>query len=193
MTATAIHWFFSADDIDLPALSVYLDSIDNLAHVREVRSLTAQEQARLFDAAEGFRPLNLSCFVPSDTPPMTEVIHYGRNSLPALRLFEKRFCNVSAEEVQVCGYNEQPARLVTGPGYFSVWQATEFEVAIDYTQLPMAKPASWPAVLPNSARLGRWIYDGTLDIVRGISNRVVIGRATRAGVPLDNWFVLCRA
>lgn len=192
MTATAIHWFFSADDIDLPALSVYLDSIDSLARVRDVRSLTAQEQARLFDAAKDFRPLDPSCFVPSDTPPMTEVIHYGRNSLPALRLFEKHFCNVSAEGVQVCGYNEQPIRLLTGPGYFSVRQETEFEVAIDYTQLPRDKPITWPRVIPNSARLGRWIYDGTLDIVRGISEHVVIGRATKVGVPLDNWFVLCR-
>jgi hypothetical protein len=30
------------------------------------------------------------------------------------------------------------------------------------------------------------------DFLRGVSRHVSIGRATRGGKPLDNWFVLCR-
>jgi hypothetical protein len=193
MTRTGIHRFITANKVDLLPLSGYLDNLDSSTRISEVRSLDAAEQASLFAATQGFRPIDLSHFVPTGTTPFTEVIHYGRNSLPFLRIFEKRFCITGAEIAHVCGYNEQPIKFLTGPGYFMLWQATEFEVAIDYTQLPLEKPQSWPPVLPNSARLGRWIYDATLDIVRGISEHVVIGRATRAGVPLDNWFVLCRA
>ena len=193
MTLTGVHKFFSSNKIDLLSLGGYLDSLESSTRISEIRSLDAKQQSALFNAAEGFRHIDFAHFVPTGTPPLTEVVHYGRNSLPFLRLFEKRFCLASAEVAQVCGYNEQPIKFLTGPGYFMMWQATEFEVAIDYTQLPLEKPRSWPAILPNSAGLGRWIYDGTLDIVRGISEHVVIGRATRAGIPLDNWFVLCRA
>jgi hypothetical protein len=193
MAHTAIHWFFTVEDVDLQALSVYLDSIDRIARIREIRSLSAKEQARLFDAAKGYRPLELTHFVPAAIPPMTEVIHYGRNSLPALSLFEKRFCRPSSPGGFVWGYNEQAIKTLTGPGYFTARQASDYEVAIDYAQLPTEKPDSWPAVLPNSARLGRFIYDGTLDLVRAVSEHVVIGRAARRGSPMDNWFVLCRA
>lgn len=66
-------------------------------------------------------------------------------------------------------------------------------MTIDYAKLPPTKPRSWPAIKPNSARLGRYVYYGTRDVLRAASAHVSIGRDTRDGQPLDIWFVLCRA
>ena len=188
-----IHKFLSRVSPDLAALADFLDHLAPPARLRQVRSLGAREQANLFDAAAGFRPVHLTDFVPAGTPPFHEVIHHGRNSLPTFRFFEKRFCLPEARTDELWGYNEWTFRALTGPGYFIARQASEFEVAIDYYEVPPARPASWPPILPNSARLSRFIYYQTRDFMRGVSRHVTIGRATREGKAVDNWFVLCRA
>jgi hypothetical protein len=187
-----IHDFFSHLSVDLAALVDFLDQLEPAARLREVRSLGARQQATLFDAAAGFRPVRLSDFVPVDTPAFQEVIHSGRNSLPIFCFFEKRFCLPEAPPDELWGYNEWTFRALTGPGYFIARQAGELEVVIDYHDVPPAKPLSWPPLLPNSARLGRFVYYQTRDFMRGVSQDVMVGRATRQGKPLDNWFVLCR-
>jgi hypothetical protein len=49
-------------------------------------------------------------------------------------------------------------------------------------------------VPPDAAPLVEVIhYGGTQDVVRGVARGVSVGRATRGGKPMDNWFVLCRA
>jgi hypothetical protein len=88
-------------------------------------------------------------------------------------------------------------RLFTGPGYFVAYQPTEplalhGGVIIDYRRVPPDKPEGWPPVLPNTARLSRFIYNGTVDVMRRVSDRVTIGRAMRGSQPMDNWFVLVR-
>ena len=188
----AIHDFFLGETVDLAGLADFLDHLDSPTRTREVRSLGAREQARLFDAAEGFRPVHLADFVAAGTTPLSEVIHHGRNSLPAFCFFEKRFCIPEASRDELWGYNEQALKALTGPGYFIARQASEIEVVIDYCEVPPAKPASWPKILPNNARLSRFIYYRTRDFMRGVSRHVTIGRATRDGKPLNNWFVLCR-
>ena len=127
------------------------------------------EQALLFEAAAGFRAVNLTDFVPEGTPPFQEVIHHGRNSLPTLRFFEKRFCLPEIQPNELWGYNQHILKPLIGPGYFVVRQHSASEVMIDYTEVPPSKPASWPKVVPNSARLGRFVYDGLRDIMRGVS------------------------
>jgi hypothetical protein len=190
---TTVHDFFATDRVVVAALGDFLDALPPRERVEAVRDLSASEQARLFDAAAGFRRVTLEDFVPTDVPPLRPVVHHGRNSLLAFRTFEKRFCRPpGAAPDALWGYNEQPFRLFTGPGYFVARRADDREVLIDYTELPPAKPESWPPILPNSARLSRFIYDGTRDFMRGVSRHVTIGRATRAGKPMDNWFVLCR-
>ena len=82
---------------------------------------------------------------------------------------------------------------LTGADTFVARLASDHEVVVDYYETPPAKPASWPPILPNSARLSRFIYYRTRDILRGVSEHVAVGRATRESKPLDNWFVLCRA
>jgi len=66
------------------------------------------------------------------------------------------------------------------------------EVLVDYLQLPPAKLPHWPTILPNSSRLSRFVYNGTQDVLRGVSQHVSIGRAMKAGKYLPAWFVLCR-
>ncbi|MCI0644227.1 MAG: hypothetical protein L0332_12595 [Chloroflexi bacterium] len=189
----AIQEFFSPTSLDLPALAHFLDDLEPAARLQQVRSLEAPQQARLFDAAEGFRPVRLTDFVPAGTPPLQEVIHYGRNSLPIFHFFEKRFCRPEAAANELWGYNEWRFRALSGPGYFVARPAGELEVVIDYTLVPPDRPASWPPIRPNSAGLSRFIYYQTRDFMRGVSQHVTIGRATRQGQPLDNWFVLCRS
>jgi hypothetical protein len=189
----SIHDFFAARDVDVPGLAAYLDGLAGARRIAEVRDLAAAEQARLFDAAAGVRRVTLDDFVPAAEPPLRPVVHYGRNSLPLFRLFEKRFCRPEGGVVaELWGYNEQPWKTITGPGYFVARQASAAEVVIDYCEVPPRKPAEWPPVLPNSARLSRFIYYRTRDFMRGVSQHVTIGRATREGKPMDNWFVLCR-
>ena len=179
--------------VDMPALAAYLDGLDALTRVREVRTLGKREQARLFAAAAGFLPLDLAHYVPPGTPALATVRHYGRNSLPIFNLFEKRFCRPEADGRALWGYNEHSGRWLTGPGYFVARPVEDGEVDLDYFTLPPGKPADWPPILPNSARLGRYIYDHTRDRMRGVSAHVAIGRDVRDGKPLDVWFVLCRA
>jgi len=189
-----IHDFFAHSSLDLPALAQFLDCLEPAGRRQQVRSLEARQQARLFEAAAGFRPVRLADLVPAGRPPLQEVIHHGRNSLPpGLRLFEKRFCRPRGPADELWGYNEWRFRTLSGPGYFVARPAGELEVLIDYTVTPPGKPASWPPIRPNSAGLSRFIYDGTRDYLRGVSRHVTIGRATREGKNLDNWFVLCRS
>lgn len=63
---------------------------------------------------------------------------------------------------------------------------------VDYTRLPTLAPKGWPRILRNEQRLSRFVYNGTQDVLRGVSKHVSIGRAMRNGKDLDNWFVLCR-
>lgn len=192
MTVSIQGFFAAPDAVDLDRLSAWLDDLGDERRVAEVRSLSRREQAALFEAAKGYRAITLDDLVPASTPALAPVIHHGCNSLPAFRLFEKRFCRPPNSVGALWGYNEQPFRAVTGPGYFVARPSSTTEVCIDYTELPAGKPADWPRILPNSARLSRFIYHRTRDFLRGVSRHVSIGRATREGHDMDNWFVLCR-
>ena len=193
LSPTTIHDFLSDKDVNLPALADFLDQLHPSARLHAVRSLKAAEQAVLFDATAGYRPARLNDFVPEGTPPLKEVIHHGRNSLPTLSFFEKRFCLSDRRMEELWGYNEHALKTLTGPGYFVARRANEFEVMIDYSKIPSAKPETWPKILPNSARLGRFLYYGLIDVLRGVSQHVTVGRAMKEGKALDNWFVLCRS
>jgi hypothetical protein len=196
----SIHDFFRDGKCDLPGLAQDLDSLAGARRIEQVRLLTAKEQELLWNAAEGTSPLALDHFVPSAVGPLQEVIHWGKNSLPLFSKFQKRFCRPpsDARTPDLWGYNEQPLKLFTGPGYF-VCRATtaadldQHGVVIDYTLQPGGKADGWPAFIPNDKRLSRFIYNGTRDYMRGVSRHVSIGRASRGKDWMPNWFVLCRA
>ncbi len=122
------------------------------------------------------------------------MIHWGKNSLPAFQRFQKRFCRPEAGAQELWGYNEQTMRHVTGPGYFVTHASDrpDTQVWINYTRLPEGKAPGWPQIRPNSARLGRFVYHGTVDRMRKVSDHVSIGAAFKKERPMGAYFMLCR-
>ena len=187
-----LHDFFQGP-LDLPAFSQWLDDLDADMRIATARGLGGRQQAALFEAAQGFRPITLEHFVPPAIGIKQPVIHYGRNSLPAFSTFEKRFRRPAQDAKALWGYNEGAARPLLGPGYFLALPQGAGEVLVDYSQLPPEAPAGWPAIKPNSAGLSRFVFHNLSDTLRGVSQHVSIGRAARKGRPMDSWFVLARS
>jgi hypothetical protein len=186
----------SNDTPDMDAVSSHLDSLDSPERVAEIRSLGRAQQARLFEAAKGHRPISLNDIVSSDHSAMDEVVYQGKNSLPVFSQFAKVFVRPAGDHGQeLWGYNRAGAFIetVVGPGYFVAYPfEVDGEVLVDYLRVPPERPEHWPPILPNSARVSKVVYDGTQDILRGVSTHVSIGRATKGGKPMSAWFVLCR-
>ena len=143
--------------------------------------------------------MGLADMVPPTSPELKPVRHYGRNTLPVFKLFEKRFCRPpeGAAPAGLWGYNEGSTRGLVGPGYFVCRETTGSEreiadIVIDYTILPTAKPDEWPEIYPNERGVSRFVYAGMQDYMRRISAHVTIGRAYRHGKISNNYFVLCR-
>src|SRR5215469_1367742 len=160
ITHSSIHTYIAAPSINMDALADYLDHLTPSARLREVRSLAKDEQAKLFEAS-GARRIDLTHFVPEGTPPLREVLHYGRNSLPTFQIFAKRFCLPGAQRSELWGYNDHALKALIGPGYFILRSTSPREVVFDYTAVPPSKPAAWPRIRLNSERLGRFVYYGT--------------------------------
>lgn len=191
-----LRQLLSGDGSNMKAIEDHLSGLTSGDRVAEIRSLDRFHQQNLFDAAKGYRPISLSDLVPEDHPPMTELVHHGKNSLPALTHFAKVFVRPSSDHRnELWGYNRASAivETVVGPGYFVVHpHEVAGEVLVDYLRVPPTKPAHWPKILANDARLSFFVYNGTQDILRGVSEHVSIGRATKRGKPMQAWFVLCR-
>lgn len=179
------------DPLDLPRLSSVLDELGHLGRVDTIRNWDRDVMAKLYEAVKGYRKVTLDDYVPPGTSALQQVIHHGKNSLPAFTLFQKRFCKPAEGSDKLYGYNHQTMAPFTGPGYYVSYVEGD-EVFIDYTQIPPAKPEAWPPIVQNEARLGRFVYSGMIDIMRGISTHVSIGRAKKKGEMMDAWFVLCR-
>ncbi len=177
-------------------ITAALDRMSHAGRLATIRAVTADEQAKLWEMfAES--PADRDHFVPSGTDPLTEVIHHGRNSLPAFNFFQKRFCAADDDSEELWGFNHQTMSWITGPGFYVAHDTEEEKDApgayvINYTRIPPKKPDDWPEILPNEAKLGRFVYSGMKDYMRKISDHVSIGRAYKSGKPMDAWFVLCR-
>ncbi|MCP5060164.1 MAG: hypothetical protein GY937_25980 [bacterium] len=181
-------------------ISQHLDSLSHEERLREVRSLSGADQNRLFQAAASSPPLDFAFFVPDGTPPLTQVIHHGKNSQPAFRNFEKRWCK-PADRDDVCyGYNETVVRPLIGPGYFVARETDDGgrdprgAIVVDYFMTPPedGKAPGWPPVKPNSSGLQRFVYHQTRDYMRRVSAHVSIGEAHRLEKRVMGWFILCR-
>ncbi len=189
--------FFDTPRVKLTELSALLDTCGPIARRRAVQSLDRAALAALYDAAapgDATEGLTLDFLVPAGTEALHEVIHNGRNSLPMFNNFQKRFCRPDgdAEQNVLWGYNEGSTRAFVGPGYFVARTHGEGELVVDYTALPPRHPVPWPEILPNEARLGRFVWVGMKDVIRRVSQHVSIGRAYRADTAMDAWFALCR-
>ena len=181
-------------NLDLNELGRYLDGLAAEARLAAARSLTGKQQSLLYEAAKGAHKMTLEQLVPGATPPLSEVVHEGKNSLLMFTRFAKVFCRPKGEGQEVWGYNRAGGFVenAVGPGYFVAYEGPGDEILIDYTRLPKGKVASWPDIRSNEARLSRFVYSGMIDALRGISTHVSVGRAIRNGKVQDNWFVLCR-
>lgn len=180
---------------DLARLTKVLDEIGHEGRLWTVRRWGGSQMSLLFEAAKGHHALDLDHFVPSGTEPLVEVIHDGHNSLPMFQHFEKRFCKPTALAdggPVLFAFNEGPTRPAVGPGYFVAGPGESGEIVFDYRRTPNEKPPSWPAFAPNRGLIAGPVFGDLVDVVRGLSSHVVIGRGFRREQPLDNWFVLVR-
>ncbi len=188
----------SSSRVDMEAVASYLDEIPSPRRVAESRSLDRGQQRRLFDAADGFRPVGLDDLVPVHVSVGDEVPHHGKNTLPTFSLFAKVFTRPPKGEAdgELWGYNRNPLALletVIGPGYYVAYpHHVPGEVLVDYLRTPPRGLPAWPKVLPNSSRLSRFVYNGTQDVLRGVSTHMTIGRAQKKGKWMPAWFTLCR-
>jgi hypothetical protein len=178
----------------MDAIRSHLNSLDNATRIAETRALGRSHLRKLFDAASGFQSLTLDFLVPATTAPQQEVVHFGKNSLGVFTHFCKVFMKPTAGS-ELAGYNRTSAfvQTVVGPGYY-VARPYEVpgELLVDYLRLPSERAPGWPPILSNSERLSYFVYRGTQDVLRGVSNHVSIGRAQKAGKPMPAWFILCR-
>jgi hypothetical protein len=183
--------------VDLQAVGAEFEAASPRDRVAITEALDGKEQEKLWHAAAG-GPVTIGEMVPRDVGPLRPVIFHGKNSLPAFTRFQKRFCRpaTGVERDELWGYNYQPTKWLaplTGPGYFVAYDSPGLGgVAVDYTRIPTGKPAEWPEIHDNSYRLSRFIYNGTIDYLRRVSEHLLIGRATRDGKEMPNWFLLCR-
>ncbi len=186
-----------AEGTSIGAIAAYLDALDPQSRAEGTRSLGPKAQRRLWRMCRG-RALSVEDFVPADRGPLDPVIHYGRNTLPAFKLFEKRFCRPPEGHQQdvLWGYNEGATRALVGPGYF-VCRPTpgdsRGEMVIDYYQVPPGRPDHWPRVRDNLDGISRFVYAEMHDFMRRVSEHVSIGRAYKRDRETPNCFTLCRA
>jgi len=177
--------------IDLERLSAVLDGLGHEGRYHAVRSWTKHQKERLFEAAKGFRPLDVDFLAAGSDP----VIHDGHNTLPLFSQFQKRFVKVEGESYPVAGYNEQSMMRFTGPGYFVATKGEgehEGELVFDYGKVPTTKPASWPEIATNDSGIAAIVNGGMVDYLRGLSTHVSIGVAFKNGQPRNQWFALVR-
>jgi hypothetical protein len=181
------------DRPDRRAIAAYLDSLTHAGRMAEITKLSGPRLQRRLWAAAGDAPVaTLADMVPADSAPLREVIFHGKNSLPAFTLFQKRFCRPARGADELWGYNHQALAWLTGPGYFVVHEDRKRGAAIDYREVPPERPPSWPDVKTNDRGFSRFVYKDMVDYMRRVSQHVFIGAATRNGVELGNYFILCR-
>ncbi|MBY0273766.1 hypothetical protein K2Z84_00380 [Candidatus Binatia bacterium] len=191
-----IKSLLQAGTVDVKAIAEEFEAASPRERIEITESLDGKAQEKLWHAASG-GPVTIGEMVPKDLGPLRPVIFHGKNSLPAFTHFQKRFCRpAGTDRDELWGYNYQPTKWLaplTGPGYFVAYDSNGLGgVAVDYTRIPTGKPAEWPEIHDNSYRLSRFIYNGTIDYLRRVSPHLLIGRATRAGKEMPNWFLLCR-
>lgn len=192
----------NAPDASIASISEYLDGLDHGGRMKAMGRTSKADQRKLWHLAEASPPLSFEDFVPASVPDATEVIHHGRNTLPAFRSFQKRFARPADHSARLFGYNEGATRALIGPGYF-VMRATEGNAAweargslvVDYFMVPELNatlPPGWPPLRFNHQGPQRLVYYHTRDFMRRVSAHVTVGMAFKEEASLNNWFTLVR-
>lgn len=189
---------FLEPTINLQRISEVLDGLGHEGRYHTIRQWTKHHHEALYEAAKGFRPLDLDFLVPSSVGPLVEVIHDGHNTLPLFSEFQKRFVKLedgSDPRFTIAGFNRQSMEPFTGPGYFGVTKGEgdhEGELVIDYSLIPKVKAPSWPEIKTNEGGIAGIVNGGMVDYLRGISTHVSIGVAYKNGKHRNQWFALVR-
>lgn len=186
-------------DARIEDIAEHLDALSATERRSQALALDGGLQKRLYEAALTSPPVDLDFFVPATVPDQCEVIHYGRNSQPAFRYFQKRWARPTGPKDQLFGYNEARVRPLIGPGYF-VAHPTDADgsdvrgaVVVDYFMTPNTPvPDGWPEIRANDRGLQRFIYNKTRDYMRRISQHVSLGIAYRMEKRVMGYFILCR-
>jgi hypothetical protein len=180
--------------IDLHRLAEVLDGLGHEGRVHTVGTWTKKQMRAIYDAAKGFRPIDIDFLVPASGV-LEPVSHDGKNSLPLFSTFQKHFMKVEGADYPAAGRNSGQYEWVVGDGYFIVTKGEgdhEGELGIDYTKVPKDKPADWPDVRENTGLGPGLTYGGMVDWLRGISTHVSIGAAFKGGKGRDQFFALVR-
>lgn len=194
-------------DASIALVAEYLDGLEDAARELEVNALRRSDQARLFEKAADGPASRLLDFVPAHVPDRTPVHHPGRNTVATFtyfQRFQKRFSRPRRDSAELYGHNASNAWFIH-PGYFVAHETDASSeawkerggVVIDYHRVPPGSvPEGWPAIVPNSRGLQRFVYHLTRDFMRRVSRGVSVGRASREDAKgdriLDYWFTLCR-
>ena len=190
---TSFRALLQAQPIDLDGIASHLDALSHEERVEQVRAVPGKLQGRLFAAARGYRGLDFDSFVPQDKEDRTFVRHYGKNSLPVFSVFEKRFARPKKSSPVLWGYNFGSLNPVIGPGHFVMRTGPEEgELHVDYYSIPPERLEGAPALAPNDKGVSTLIYGHMIDVLRGVSEHVTIGRAVKKGRDTPNYFLLCR-
>jgi hypothetical protein len=172
---------------DIQTLAAALDVASERARLAWLNGLPAKQLGTLYDMCEG-RTAQVNEMHGDEGQ---VVIHQGMNSLALFRSFQKRMV---LHEGQVKGHNHQPWAWLVGDGTFIVTPSPEVEgeLYFDYTRLPDSGFGGFPPVKDNSAGLSRFVYGEMIDVVRRVSEHVVIGKAYKRGAFAGQHFALCR-
>lgn len=188
--------------VPIDEICAFLDALPPKYRLSAIYDLPSSLLGPLYEKAASSAPVSLSFYVPEGRPPLTEVIHHGRNTLPVFQRFQKVFCKPSqGSETQLIGYNQSGlASKLIGPGYYVAYETTRGtdwnrlgSVVIDYFQIPTGEVApGWPPIQPNSQGLQAFVYHRTRDFMRRVSSHVSIGAAWKDKKALGVFFILCR-
>lgn len=192
-----------AEDKPIADIAAYLNGLSFADQKTETHALNRGQQRKLYQAAAKGPAITFADLTPPSVPARTEIIHHGRNTLPlpgAFRNFEKRMCRPESGGDKAFGFNEGASRPLIGPGYFvaipttgnATWQERG-PIVVDYFQVPQEGVVEgWPKVVDNSVGLQMFVFKGTRDFMRKVSDRVSIGAAYKGEKALDHYFVLVR-
>jgi len=190
---TTFRQLLAAEAIDLTTVCAHLDALSHDERVAQVRAIPGKLQERLFAATHTHRSLSFEDFVPTDHPERTFVRHYGKNSLPVFSHFEKRFARPEPGSPVLWGFNHGPLMGLIGPGHFIMRTGPESsELHVDYYSTPPERLDGAPPLAANDKGISTLIYGNMIDVLRGVSKHVTIGRAVKHGKETPNYFLLCR-
>lgn len=184
------------------AMRDHFDALDADGCWKEVQFYGGKQLRRMYELAAEAEPITMAHFVPVSAAEGVIVNHRGRNSIPlplaAFRMFSKPMVKLPQHPGVLCGFNDTATTGSIGPGFFICRESDPADVdrgawVVDYLQVPSGEmPSGWPALKRNEQGLQRWVYGGTQDFMRKVSDRVSIGMPFKGAKSLGMPFVLVR-